>query len=62
MLEGLIEYTHAKFGPTFSRGVDIFPVLECTCTDSVLPISGQNLGILRSLSHAVELLPLEMNE
>lgn len=28
MLEGLIEYAKAKFGPTFSRGVYIFPVLD----------------------------------
>ena len=28
MLEGLIEYAKAKFGPTFSQRVYIFPVLR----------------------------------
>ena len=30
MLEGLIEYAKANFGPTLSRGVGIFPVLAIT--------------------------------
>ena len=28
MMDGLVEYAKSNCGPTFSRGSDIFPVLE----------------------------------